>query len=139
MPDFYETGTGWITDRGELIGCKSFRHKNVLWANIKCQEVKDLIEKVEETERGCCELADAGEHPEWHVYEMCKDWAQDEIVRIAYAQRFIRIGIDRRRKEIGVEGHPNALKNRMQQIKSIVERFERKNGEKFTLSVNPIE
>lgn len=46
MPDFYETGTGWITSEGKLIGCESFHHKKVLWDNIKCQEVNDLCERL---------------------------------------------------------------------------------------------
>jgi len=138
MPNFYETGTGWITDKGELIGCKSFHHKSILWDYLKCQEVDSLRERIEEVERECSELADAGEHPEWHVYEMCEYDAENKIVQIAYEKGFVRIGLDQRRKVIGVEGCPKALKNRMQQIKTIVEKFNNENGEEYTLSVNPI-
>lgn len=69
---------------------------------------------------------------------MCEYDAKNKIVQIAYKKGFIRIGINRREKVIGVEGYPKALKNRMQQIKLIVEKFNNENGEEYTLSVNPI-
>ncbi len=119
--DIYMTGTGWITPKGKMIGCKQYDHLNGALGHPETKNIPEIISgilRVQEVEEECEELAASGEHPEWHNYEikemLFKSDARDCLLRLG----FIRIGYWHRRS-IEAEGTPEALKKNMHLIRRI--------------------
>lgn len=83
---------GWIDPNGVFEICASYMH-----AKAKCLdhiwEETGAQDRVDATERSCQAAADAGEHPEWHCYEMAQDAANAEVCREAVKRGFVRVGV----------------------------------------------
>lgn len=77
--EFVDTGVGWITPEGKVVGCTLYNHHQTLkdLPSVSPEFAAFMEEgdnKVRGVEEECQRLKDAGEHPEWHVYE----WEQDK-------------------------------------------------------------
>ena len=88
---------GWITPQKEFIDCGRFEHLEVLSKHESmCNrpEIAELISSAEEAERGCQALVDAGEHGEWHSYEMALDDVKDAVWKLAMEEGYVRVCSD---------------------------------------------
>ena len=139
MPDIFETGCGWITPKGEFLGCNFYDHIAIVISHVQNPQALELVEGLHEIEQGSLRLIEEGEHPEWHVYEMAKDDADDAIVRMAYEEGFVRVGVGRDIGVIGAEGTPAAIKARMVQIRKVVKEYNAGHGVQYKLRANPRE
>lgn len=98
--------TGWINSKGVVIETKPYQHlKDVdeVLSNIW----KPLQEEIDEAYRCSEELSEAGEHPEWHRYEIAESDCQARAYDEAYALGYLRISPYLRTSEqpmIAVEG-----------------------------------
>ena len=50
-------------------------------------------EEVEDAEESCRQLAENGEHPEWHTAEMARDGLSSEVVLWGYDHGFARLAV----------------------------------------------
>lgn len=90
--------TGGITPSGDAWNVKPYGHIDL--SDYKTSKYYGLIatvadrvaEDVSFAEEECTELAEAGEHPEWHVWEMVSDNARREVMNTMFKAGFVRYG-----------------------------------------------
>lgn len=104
---------GWITPTSRILYCDRWCHDEVLKKDnevLKVDEVREQIETKENIGKSCQELADNGEHPEWHCYEM-----YDIDYQCLLSNGFIRFGsLDNR---LHFEGKREVLASKLDVIK----------------------
>lgn len=85
---------GWLLPNREFVECELFAHLEVVANNASLRKlVPDTIfSNLEEVELWCQELADSGDHPEWHCYEMARDDANDKVRDILLDAGCYRVG-----------------------------------------------
>ena len=116
---------GWLTAKGFA---ETDLHQHL---NAECvrqliegnKELDELEERADATDASCQEAADAGEHPEWHWYEMAYDDYICAVVRTCYDAGFIRVGT--RGDEIHFE-YKGELGARVDRCNSLADSFEMK-------------
>jgi len=111
MPEIYETGSGWLTPAGQAIACRRYGHLETIKHLPGAPDISDLMNLIDEAERDCQALEDAGEHPEWHNYEMALDDGIFQAHNRIYNTGFVRIGTNRYWHLIEFEGTKAALEN----------------------------
>jgi len=121
MTEIHDTGFGWICPCGCIVGCSLHEHMDVVAALPGAPDVEDLRKQVAEARRGCEELDEAGEHPEWHTYDMALDDAQFTAYERLMTAGFIRVGYHRHRHNLDFEGSADALGRQKRFIQRIVE------------------
>lgn len=118
---------GWLCPDGEFIQCPMYEHLAMVNEHPifvkKVPKIGDLLDNLEEIERGCQELADReGSHnAEWHTYEMAMDRIRPEIWRLLLNAGFIRVG--EANEELYFEGRPNVLKSKYQACKDLADSY----------------
>lgn len=121
--DLLKLGFGWISNSGECFGCEQWCHVSIIEKIVIDEKIKTKIdeinESVEETRKRCQELADNGEHPEWHSYEMADDDACAETVQHLFNSGWIRIGTTR--EIIEAEGLSESITTHYQLLKDLEE------------------
>lgn len=133
-----ETGFGWIAPNGTTVGCPMFNHLSGIrsWElATDIQEISDAFESLDDVERSCNELADAGEHPEWHMYDMAEMELTPVIIDSLYENGFVRVGVNQRSKEMGVEGIPTAIASLMNKINYVLNEYNAEHQTEYTLSI----
>ena len=118
--------TGWITNKGKVIECKPFNHF--------CVQDETLLniwderqEEVREIEEICNARMEAGEHPEWHVYEIAESDCTAQAYSDAYDLGYLRLSPWNYRGELpqlAVEGRPEYIENHKKVIKELAEKHE---------------
>lgn len=118
--------TGWITNKGKVIVCGTYEHFNVedetlvnIW--------KPYEEQIGSAYQACEDLANEGEHPEWHNYEMCQDDCQRRAYDDAYKLGYLRLTSLNPRGElprIAVEGLPQWIESHKIIIKELADKYE---------------
>ena len=91
---------GIMTPKGEIVPCRGYAHASTI---ISClsgdKEFSDWYagknEEVEDVEEGCRQLAENGDHPEWHVAESARDSLSWKVVQRGYERGFVRLTIYR--------------------------------------------
>ena len=53
-------------------------------------EIEEILQDIDDTMEACEQLADEGEHPEWHNYEMALDSGKWEITQILMRRNIFR-------------------------------------------------
>lgn len=142
MIDIYQTGYGWISPRGNVLGCRPFNHVEALhgWEDVYdlARNAADELDSVEIVRQGCEALIAQDEHPEWHTYEMALDGATPEIIGCVRNAGFIRIGVSHHEQTIEAEGKPEAILSRMSVIRRIVREYNATNGKDYRLRAHSI-
>jgi hypothetical protein len=130
--DFYQTGFGWITPNGELIGGEPYSHINLLRydPNIPAK-LRALFDEAEDASKRCSDLQESGEHPEWHIYED----AIFDVIYGVYKHGYIRLGVNTLGGVFEAEGISEIILSRMDLINRIKERFEQENDIELTTKV----
>lgn len=134
-----DTGFGWISPNGATIGCEMYDHVTSItnWHAIKSiPEVVDAMEDVRQASLTCESLANAGEHPEWHIYEMAEWDACTTITKTLYERGFVRIGVNTRAQKMGMEGTSSAIQSLLQKAKSILREYNAWNQTDFNLETH---
>ena len=124
MVDIQKTGFGWISSSGEFFPCEMYDHWSTLRKIVGSEiqlEMDRQEERLQEIEKECQELADSGEHPEWHVYECAESDAEADVIKLMYKKGWVRIGTNKRAGILGAEGTPEAIKNHYQLLKDMEE------------------
>ncbi len=138
----YETGFGWVSPRGNVLGCEMHDHLADIgdWIDVKelAPGVEKLVEGVEETKASCQALEDDGEHPEWHCYEIELTRASGKSRELLYQAGFIRLGRNGFMKVLEVEGVAQRIQDRMATIRHVLKEYNAENRVDFTLRVSPI-
>lgn len=130
--NFYQTGFGWITPNGKLIGGECYSHINLLRddPNIPA-DLRDLFDEVEDASKHCSGLEKNGEHAEWHIYDMAVSHAIHEVYKYGY----VRLGINIICAIFEAEGISEIILSRMDLINRVKEQFEQENNIKLTIRV----
>lgn len=111
---------GWLTNRGEFYGVPYSGHLKALKELPLPSDMSNLYDELQQdidaAEESCQELVDAGEHGEWHHYEMTVDRSIDRFVEELYKHGWIRIGKSYHDNVFEFEGKPESLKSKMDYI-----------------------
>lgn len=130
--NFFETGFGWLTPKGKVIGGEAYDHINILWEDADLpQSFKEELMTLDDIHSNSIALIDDGNHPEWHVYEM----ALDDFICDVYNAGYIRLGFSKHFGLFEVEGNKKVVESRMDLINRIKDRFEQENDIEFKLRV----
>lgn len=118
--------TGWITNKGKIIECKPYNHFDVddddllnLW--------DEYVQEIQIAFNMCNGLAEAGEHPEWHYYEITQNDCKNEAYSDAYKLGYLRISPWIRIGEIpmlAVEGLSKFINTHKLIIKELANKYE---------------
>ena len=120
---------GWITKDNQVLLCKEYDHFETLreFPEItKYVDIDGIIESLDWVQQDCCNLAQEGEHPEWHHYEMYEDSCRDRVWSTLLKNGFIRFGIAYNDDErMYFEGLPEVIKDKYEKCKSVAENNDR--------------
>lgn len=140
MKYIYTTGYGWISPRGNVLGCDCYGHLETLaaWADVKeaLPQVAATLESLDDIRKDSEDLIAKGEHPEWHCYEMACDREESKIKEALLAAGFIRIGTSRHAEMVEAEGNPESISSRMATIRRIVKEYNAEHRVKYRLRIH---
>lgn len=123
--------TGWLTNLDEIVICaRLYEHvdqiRKFVSDNLKYPELDGFVfdswQNVANAEQSCQDLADEGEHPEWHHYEMTQSSEEYRIIKKVYASDWLRIYY--KDGTLTIEGKDTACKNKyayLQRIQRAIE------------------
>lgn len=132
IDEFFRTGFGWIAPHGEVLGGDVYSHVNILKNDAHLPEkLRQVFEEIEDAFQYCSHLADSGEHPEWHRYDM----AAHSVTYEAYKVGYIRLGVNIHAGVFGVEGKSEFIHSRMDMIQRLKDQFEQHNNVELRLRV----
>ena len=94
---------GWLSPKGELVCCGSHDHLDALHAvgalsKNRLDTVKEARDGAVSSHGSCHDLMNAGEHPEWHNYEIAQySWEKTagRIIADTYNDGWTRLGFHR--------------------------------------------
>lgn len=117
---------GWITPSKVFIETPRFSHfraiiDNSILSNLLPENLRNT-DDLDAIAQACQSLAEAGEHPEWHCYEMACDSREADVVNAMYDAGAIRVGTAI--SGICFEGRPKAITNLAQFCKDFAEERE---------------
>ena len=140
MKDIYKTGFGWISPRGNVLGCDCYGHLETLaeWPEVKetLPEIADTLEGLEDIRKKSEDLIAQGEHPEWHCYEIACDREESRVKDALINAGHVRIGTSRHAETVEAEGIPEAIKSRMTTIQRIVKEYNAENRVEYRLRIH---
>ena len=117
LPNF-----GWITPTKRVIACDPYLHLETFLCD---DEIRRLLPKAEEwhgelvsSYEGSQDLIAAGEHPEWHCYEMLESDIRSDVYKALLDAGCIRIGSDSSGTPC-FEGRGVVVADRLQFIRSL--------------------
>lgn len=116
---------GWITPSRVFVPTQAYLHieavcKNEVLQSLLPDGLKDPETELEYVRRGCEESVEAGEHPEWHRYEMALDRFGSDVIKALYESGAVRVG-EAPNKILCFEGTPQGLANLHQFCKDFAE------------------
>jgi hypothetical protein len=128
--ELVKTGFGWIKPDGTILACEMYNHWDSIsssFGDLECPQAKAIIEAYEQERDRMASphnaLIAAGEHPEWHTFEMWEDYekprARDRIYAALYKAGWVRVGRDRDANMLSFEGTSAALEKHKQAIRDI--------------------
>lgn len=142
MKDIYTTGYGWISHRGNVLGCDCYGHLGTLaaWTDVRdaLPQIAATLERLDDIRKESEDLIANGEHPERHCYEMACDREKSKIRDALLSAGFVRIGTSLRTETIEAEGKSHAILTRMAKIRSIVKEYNAQHGEDYRLRTHPV-
>jgi hypothetical protein len=118
--------TGWITSEGKVIECETYHH-------FSCDDkvLQDiwtpLQEEIDSAAESCNARSEAGEHPEWHIVEMCESDCQRQAYEEAYKLGYLRVSSWLRTGEqpmLAVEGLPQWFESHKYVLKELADKYE---------------
>ncbi len=114
---------GWLSPRGNFYQVDMFQH---IEAVEKVPELKNLIPNfddevaaLEHLRQWSNDQIEAGEHPDWHTYEMASDDFKYSIIKSLYNAGCLRVGSSG--SSIHFEGKSPAISNLYQKAKDLAE------------------
>lgn len=116
--------TGWIAPDGNFIECPNYQHFSVLVKHPIIGKLPKIVEMLAYTEGiadSCQALSEAGEHPEWHTYEIAVENGKYQMLDYLLDEGYIRVGNSRERMHF--EGRPHVLKEKLQFCKYFAESY----------------
>ena len=132
-----EKGYGWVSVRGQFYVVDKFTHFSIIQKLPISNELKGKIDSwvddLKDVGKSCEDLADAGEHPEWHCYEMTEDSIRDDIIKSMYEEGWIRFGRNVGRNMWEFEGFPKPLKDRL----SVIRKFKNQLDPDVKVQITP--
>jgi len=106
------TISGWLDPNGKMHNCDTWGHidKVSITPELKrlVPKLDGMLEKLASISRGCQEMDDNGEHPEWHAAEMYSYSVQGEIRRALLKAGCLRVGTWRKGGTMHFEGQVTA-------------------------------
>jgi hypothetical protein len=116
---------GWVTPCRLFIETKSFQHFKLIGETPELLKLVPDYDKlqsdIDDVEQGCMALADNGEHPEWHNYEIARSHANGEAIGSLYNSGAIRVGSAN--GTMYFEGTSEAIQNLYQFCKDLAENY----------------
>lgn len=117
---------GWLTPDNNFIECEPYEHMDILRDNpevLATSDIQDRFEELDAIEADCQALAENGEHPEWHHYEMAEYALSKDLYELLLKNGFIRVGENTTTNTLHFEATPETIKNRMQNCIDLASQF----------------
>lgn len=134
---FIKHGFGWISPSGRLIPCSQWGHYDVI---INDEEIESAIPwihaswgGVEAAREECENLANSGEHPEWHIYEIAEDNFRYKVWEALMSAGFLRVGTSVYGKIVEIEGSRDTLSKYLNNIKDLIIEFNASKGVEYSM------
>ncbi len=83
---------GWLLPDGTAHECAKYNHSNISLAVLVDPNFQEQQQDVRDAHQECTDLDDAGEHPEWHSYEMTLGRIDWQARKLLYAKGALRYG-----------------------------------------------
>ncbi len=116
---------GWITPSKEFIKVQAYCHLEEIGKNEKLSvyvpKLDDYRQRVQDACDSCQASVDAGEHGEWHHYEITQDTMSGRVVCDLYKAGCVRVGLPYQSSALHFEGTPEGINNLMQFCKDFAE------------------
>lgn len=113
--------TGWITNNGKIVECEPWEHLKTDDPMVRSvwSEYEDIVDGAYEN---CASAQEEGEHPEWHIYEICLDNCQSKALVQLYNKGYIRVS--NYGTNIAINGTRKAIESQKYVLKKLSDFYE---------------